>query len=444
MNEMFVDKNAEMAVIGSCFLGGSPTLYEVVEILDVEDFYGEQHREIFEKLIEMDKRKEPITDIIAVQTVLGPKYPVGFLVEIVNSVTSYANARHYAEIVKTKAIARKKYQQCHETMNRLADGEEPREVISRSMQNDMAILNSQKKSEVVPARETFHRFLDELEERRKSDGLVGFSTGFADIDNRLRGLRPGGMYIIAARPKMGKTTLALNMVRYMALKLQIPVYLKTLEMTASQVHEKFVSDLADIDGWKLTNPSMLSDYEYKKVTGIGEKLYDSLLFIDERPGRASQFATSLRRWSIENPGGIAVIDYLQRFIPEKGTKGEYEQISEISNIVTNIAKEIPIPIIAISQLSRDVEKRSDKVPMLSDLRGSGALEQDAAAVMMLYRDDYYFPAKYGPNNDPSEVDVYIHANRFGPTGQLKLSFVKAKSRFEPEYQYKKIIGKSIA
>jgi replicative DNA helicase len=428
MSPTLIDKQTEKAVIGSCFIGGFPTLYEVSEILEVDDFFGEQHREIYETLIDMEKKKQPITDIVAVNEALNNKYPIGFLIEIVNAVTTYSNARYYAEIIKTKAIARKKYQQCQADMKSLLDGEEPREIVSKSMQDDMKILNGQKKTEVIHVKETYPLFLDELNERSKNGGIVGIETGYKDIDDKLRGMRNGNMYLLAARPKMGKTTLALNIASHLAIDKKIPVYFKSLEMTTSQINEKLVNDLADVDSFKLANASMLNDFDHKKIGNVGELIYDSKLFIDERTGRASQLAVSLRRWKIENPGGVAIVDYLQRFVPEKGTKGEYEQISEISNIVCNTAKELNIPLLVLSQLSREVEKRSDKIPLLSDLRGSGALEQDAAAVMMLYRDDYYFPKKY-TNNDPSEVDVFIHANRFGPTGQTKLLFYKAKSRF---------------
>lgn len=429
MNPALIDKQTEKAVIGSCFLGGFPTLYEVAEILDVEDFFGEHHREIYETLLAMEKKKQPITDIISVNTALNNKYPIADLIDIMNAVTTYTNARYYAEIIKTKAIALKKYQQCQRIMEELLQGEDPRELVSKSMNDDMAILNSQKKAEVVHAKNTYHQFIDELNERSKNGGLVGVETGYKSIDEKLRGMRKGGMYLLAARPKMGKTSLALNIATYLAIKKKVPVYFKSLEMTTPQIHEKLVGDLADIENWKLTNPSMLNDFEHKKIANVGQMIYDSSLYIDERPGRASQFATSLRRWKIENPDGIAIIDYIQRFAPEKGTKGEYEQISEMSNIICNTAKELELPVLALSQLSREVEKRNDKVPLLSDLRGSGALEQDAAAVIMLYRDDYYFPQKYGPGNDPSEVDVFVHANRFGPTGQAKLLFFKSKSRF---------------
>ncbi len=435
--EPLYDQQSEWSTIGSCFFGGYPTFYEVKEILDVNDFYEEKIRMIFEVIIDLHKKNQPITDVTSIHAALNNKITFKELIEISNSVTTYKNARHYAEIVKSKSIARQKINQCRDIIQKLFEGEDPREIISKGMQNDIQILNKGQKSEAVHIKDTYMDFLNELEMRRETKGLVGISTGFSELDYILRGLKSGGMYIIGARPKMGKTTLAVNIAKYVAFKLKIPVYFKSLEMTITQLDEKIANDLSDVDGYRIQNASLLSDSEYKKVKDVGENIYESALYIDDKSSTASSFATTLRRWKISHGIGLVIIDYLQRFKSEPNIRGKYEQVSEISNIICDVAKEINTPILALSQLSRDVEKRDDKVPMASDLRESGSLEQDAAAVMLMYRDDYYYPDKYPPNNDPSEVEIYIPLNRFGPSGKVNLMFNKAKSRFTQIEKYRK-------
>jgi replicative DNA helicase len=427
MENDIYDKQTEKALIGALFIGGYDVLDQVAPILQVADFYGEQHRELFETLIDIRKKKLPV-DMLTVGEALKGKYSFADLIKYANSPASYQHAVTYAEIVKKKSMARQKAQQCREVINQLMSGADPEEIISKDLTNSAGLLTSNSKNRLIHVKDGFQTFLDELEERRANNGVVGISTGCGNLDEYVK-FRNGSLYLLGARPKMGKTTLAVNIARNVA-EHGIPVYFKSLEMTVSQIEEKLTSEIAWIDGSKLQNPARMAFEEWRIISGkAGNTLYNLPIWIDDKPGKASELIISLRKWKAENPRGFVVIDYLQRFKPESSRANSYEQTSETSNIICDAAKELDFPILALSQLSRDVEKRNDKFPSPADLRGSGSLEQDAAAVILLYRDDYYYPDKYPKPNDPSQVNVFIALNRFGETGIIDFDFYKSKSKF---------------
>lgn len=429
MENDIYDKQTEAALIGAFFIGGSDALDQVAPTLQVMDFYGEQHRELYETLLDIRKKKLPI-DILTVSEALKGKYNSADLIEFANSTTSYQNAVAYANIIKKKSMARRKVQQCREVINQLTSGSDPEEVISRDILSSTGLLARNSKNRLIHIKDGFQTFLDELEQRRVNSGLVGISSGYKEFDGYLKGFRKGSLYLLGARPKMGKTTLSINIARNIA-EQGIPVYFKSLEMTASQIEEKLVCEIALIDGYKLQDPAQMNSEDWRIVSGkVGNAFYDLPLWIDDTPGKASELIISLRKWKADNPGGFVVIDYLQRFKPETTKGNSYEQTSETSNIICDAAKELDLPFLALSQLSRDVEKREDKFPTPADLRGSGSLEQDAAAVILLYRDDYYYPENYPKGNEPSVVNARIALNRFGETGIIDFNFYKAKSRFK--------------
>jgi replicative DNA helicase len=420
---------AERGVIGSCFLDGFNVLDEVRQIVDIEDFFTEKHRMIFAGIIDMQHKKVPITDITMVIDFLGGKITYPDLIDIINSVTNSKNATHYALIVKEKSVARQKILQCHDLLDKLYEGaENVNDLLSQSMLFDSKLSNSEKNSGVAHIKNLLMSLYDELEVRLEHKGIIGISSGFSDLDKYTGGFRNGNMYIIGARPKMGKTSLAIQLARNVAGN-GIPVLIKSLEMTKEQLAEKFFSMEAHIDGNKLQNTSLMVDSDWPKAAHALGILSDMGIYIDDKPGKASDFNITLRREKATKNIGFTIIDYLQRFRPEGNRRSSYEQVSDISNIICDMAKEVNIPVLALSQLSRDVEKRNDKTPTAADLRESGALEQDAAMVALMYREDYYFPDKFPKHNDPSKVNLIIPLNRFGPSGGVDLMFHKAITRF---------------
>lgn len=426
-HESLIDKKAEMAVIGSCFLGGYPTFYEVREILDSHDFYSEHLRLIYETIIDLVEAQKPI-DSIEVESATSGKFNGKQFVELINSVVTADNAKYYANIVKTKSMSREKITQMRQINEMLNNGDDPAEVIGKAINDDIRILSNRKKSDATRLEDSYDKFLRTVELRRAAGGIVGIKSGYSEFDRLTSGFRNGKFYIIGARPKMGKTTLALNMIYNIAKVLDRPIYFKTLEMSEEDISEKFANMITGIDSFAIQNSGMLSETEYNMVKGVSKTLRNTNIFIDDKPGKASEFCNSLRRWKAMNNLGFAVVDYLQCFGFEKN-QSRFEQNTQVSNMMRDIAKELDIPVLGLSQLSRSVEDRDDKVPNASDLRESGAYEQDAAMVALMYRDDYYYPENYPKHNDPSEVDFIIPLNRFGPAGKIGFMFNKKQSRF---------------
>lgn len=422
------DKEAEKSVIGSCFLNGNPALDEARAILEVNDFWFEKHRMIFETLIELQKKKVPFTDIVPVMDALGNKVTPAELTEMINYTNNPDNIKHYAAIVKDKSLARQKINYCADIIKKLYDDEDPRKIISKSIFDDTNLLNNDRRTEVIHIKDCINDILDEFESRRFNHGLIGVSSGFDELDRYTGGWRNGSMYIIGARPKMGKTSIALKFAKNAAAK-GVSTLIKSLEMTKSQLIEKLISEETGIILDKFKNTSDLNDKEWNLIVNASAKLSEMPLYIDDKPSKASQFEVTLRRYKSTHKIGLAVADYIQRFKPETVKGSKTEQVSEISNLLCDMAKDISVPLIALAQLTRDVERRDDKTPRASDLKQSGDLEADAAAVFLLYRDDYYYPENYPPKNDPSIVNFIIDLNRFGPTGVIDFSFHKSCSRF---------------
>lgn len=423
------NQDAEKAILGNCLLD-KLVLLETREILTAADFYFEKHRYIFEKILELDDQKKTV-DIITLQEIIEIDKIGGvpYLLSLVNQTPSIANNKQYIEIVKAKSIARQKIAECNETIKKLQDEEDPFEVISQSMVNDSKLIGDNRKSSIIHAKERVNKVYAQLEERRETNGIVGISTGFSDLDRKIGGLRDGLLILLAARPAMGKTTLALNIAKYTAFKIKKPTLFVSLEMTNDQLIEKMLAEDANLDSNILQNTMKLTDHDWKQLGNAAARIYNSQLYLDDTHRcKASELAIRLRRFKSLHDLGLVIIDYIQILAPERHG-GRNAEVTETSGILQGLAKELNIPILALSQLSREVEKRPNKIPMLADLRESGSLEQDAAQVMFLYREDYYKPEDYPPNNDPSLTNLIIAKNRFGPLGVVDFHFHKAKSRF---------------
>lgn len=434
------NQDAEKAVLGNCLLDKN-ALLETREHLIVSDFFFENHRIIYEKIIELDDNKKAV-DIVTVQEVIGDINKIGgipYLLSLVNMTPSIQNNKNYIDIVKSKSITRQKITECNETIQKLYAEEEPFQVISQSMMNDSKLLGENRKGSIIHAKERVLKVFAQLEERKETNGIVGLPTGYSDLDRKIGGLREGLLILLAARPAMGKTTLALNIAKHAAFKENVPTLFVSLEMTNDQLIEKMLAEDAGLDSSLLQNTMKLTSDDWKKLGGASSNVYNSQLYLDEtHRAKASELAVKIRRFKSTNNLGLIIIDYIQIMAAER--RGDRNsEVSETSGILQGLAKELKIPILALSQLSRGVETREDKTPVLSDLRDSGSLEQDAAQVMFLYRDDYYNPKKYPVNNDPSETSLVIAKNRFGPLGKVDFNFHKRISKFsliERHYEQK--------
>lgn len=431
---MYFDDRAEQATLGSCLIGKTPSLDEAREIIEPDDFYREPHKILFQALIEMQKKGIEL-DLVTVKAELESKgrlEAVGglsYLMQLMNVVPTPAHIGHYAQIVRKKSLARRKRRQCLETLRKLDEGEEPEAVISQTMLEDSGLLDKGQKTPARPLKELISEVFDNLEERRVNKGLIGIETGYSDLDRLTGGLRRGEVTILAARPKMGKTTFALNIALNVA-KSGRSVYVVSLEMSAAQLVEKMLSCQAEIKSEHLQKPDTMSDSGLTKIAMACDELSTSRIYIDDSAAiKPSDLLVKLRRHKALHGLDLVVVDYLQLLQAETRRGSKYEEVTEISRAMKVIAKELNVPLLVLSQLSRTVEERKDKTPQPSDLRDSGAIEQDAALVLFLYRDDYYNPDKYPPRNDPSETICLVSLNRFGGTGAVKFMFHKAISRF---------------
>jgi len=434
MKETLFNIEAEQSILGGCMIGGKTTVLEAQELITATDFYQERHRMIWEAICRLVDRGESI-DIITVREQLGDDLEkvggIPYLMTLASKNPNYKNVASHCQIIKNKSIARQKVAQCRELIRQLENEEEPFELISQGMIFDSALISNSRKSEIVHVKEKTIAVYNEIEQRKNNHGVVGQATGFTDFDIKIGGLRRGSLHILAARPAMGKTTFALNIARNVAIKQKKPVLFVSLEMTNEQLIEKLMAENAGIESWKLQDAAQLSDREWNGLSLAANTLYESKLYLDDsHRSKASEIAVRLRRFKSLNPDlALVIIDYIQIMQAESRAGKNYE-VGETSGILQGLAKELDIPILVLSQLSRDIERREDKRPILSDLRDSGSLEQDASTVMFLYRDDYYHPEDYPPNNDPSETELIVAKNRFGPIGKLYFTFFKAKSRFE--------------
>ena len=421
---------AEESVLGSCFIGGSAAVNEAREIISATDFYNGKRRRIWEAIVDMADKHIPI-DFTTVKTQLEKELEevggISYVLHLAGSVPTAAHIKNYAEIVRKKSLARQKIRQCYEIAEKLYDDEDPTEIISQGMIHDSKLIADSAKSDIIHVKKKVFEVYGSLEDRKENDGIVGIPTGYSDLDRKIGGLRKGNFHILAARPAMGKTTLALNIAKYVATKERIPTIFVSLEMTNEQLVEKLITEDAEVDSQLLQNTTKLTAQDWKIITHACNRIAESTLYLDDSHRiRASDLAIRLRRFTALQPVGLVIIDYIQIMAPERSADRNKE-VSETSGILQGLAKELNVPILALSQLSRDVEKRNNKIPVLSDLRDSGSLEQDASAVMFLYRDDYYNPPPEPV--DPSLVNLIIAKNRFGPLGRVDFQFFKAKSKF---------------
>ena len=424
---------AEQSVVGAMLMD-KDAITTASEIISGNDFYQSAYGIIFDSMVELFNESKPV-DLITLQERLKEKdvpaevASLEFVKELVTAVPTSANVKYYAQIVADKSMMRKLIKLNEEIANTCYAGKESLEaVLEKTEKAVFDLLQKRNTGEYVPIKQVVLNALDRIEKASKNKGTVtGIPTGFIDLDYKLSGLQPSDLVLVAARPSMGKTAFVLNIAQYMAFKKDKGVAIFSLEMSKEQRVNRLFSLESQVDAQALRTGNMKdSDWE-KLIEGAGI-IGKSNLIIDDTPGiSVSELRSKCRKYKLEHGLDIVIIDYLQLMTGSVGKNSESRQqeISEISRSLKGLARELNVPVVALSQLSRAVESRPDKRPMLSDLRESGAIEQDADVVMFIYRDEYY-------NKDSEfkkQAEIIIAKQRNGPVGTVNLAWLGEYTKF---------------
>lgn len=432
MNVLPHDLLAEQAVLGSIFLDPDK-IHIASEYLTKDSFFKPSHGMLFNIMQELSDKGDPI-DPVSVKSALdssGQFELVGgmaFLASLINAVPTSAHIEHYSKVVAEKSRARKVIEDLSQSISNVYDGKiDLNEILSQTEQNLSTISNEQKKGfrTIIDVIDSTQSILDERSQ--KIGDVTGTSTGFTDFDQITTGLHEDNLIIIAARPAMGKTAFALNIAQNVAKNSDKPVAIFSLEMGAESLVERMLSAEGLIPSYHVRTGN-LSESEWRRMISAQERLARGKIFIDDTAGiRISEIRSKAKRLAQENGGlGLIVIDYLQ-LIEGRGRENRQQEVSEISRQLKIIAKELKVPVIALSQLSRGVDQRNDKRPILSDLRESGSIEQDADIVAFLYREAYY---KRDEQEEPDNVtELILEKNRHGSLGTVQLYFLKEYAKF---------------
>lgn len=422
---------AEQSVIGAMIMDRDAVTV-ATEMLTVEDFYQKQYGILFEAMAELYAENKPI-DLITLQNRLREKdvppeiSSLEFVSDMITTVPTSANVRYYAEIVSEKAQMRRLIKANEDIAAACYAGtERVEDIFEEAEKRIFQVLQRKSNDDFVPIKEVVLNALDRIEAASRSKGSVtGLATGFIDLDYRTSGFQPSDLILIAARPSMGKTAFALNIAEYMAFHSGLTVAVFSLEMSKEQLVNRLFSLESRVDAQLLRNGN-LSDSDWTNLIEAAGTIGRSNLIIDDTPGiSVAELRSKCRKFKLEHNLGIIMIDYLQLMQGSKRAESRQQEISDISRSLKEIARELQVPVVALSQLSRAVEQRPDHRPMLSDLRESGAIEQDADVVMFIYRDDYY-------NHDTDKKDVaeiIIAKQRNGPIGTIELAWLPRFTKF---------------
>lgn len=437
MDEAFIKRvfphsdEAEQSVIGSMIMD-KDAIVAASETITGEDFYQQRYGVLFDTMLELFNEGKPV-DLITLQNKLKEKdvppelCSLEFIRDLITSVPTSANVRYYANIVKEKSTLRQLIKITENITNKCyLDKDKVDTILEDTEKKIFDILQKRNTGEMVNIKDIVFRSLESIEAAARNKGSVtGVATGFYDLDYKTAGLQPSDLILIAARPSMGKTALVLNIAEYVALKSNVTTAIFSLEMSKDQLVKRIMSMHSKVDSQAIRSGN-LSDEEWLKLVESARTIGNSNLIIDDTSSISiSELRSKCRKYKLEHNLGLVIIDYLQLMSGSKKSESRQQEISEISRSLKALAREINAPVIALSQLSRAVEQRPDKRPMLSDLRESGAIEQDADVVMFIYRDDYY-------NHDSEEAgvsEIIIGKQRNGPTGTIKLAWLSQYTKF---------------
>lgn len=425
---------AEASILGSVLID-SDAIVKIADIIRPEDFYDERHARIYEAILQLYERHSPI-DVLTLSDQLrstGMLDMVGgasYLTELTNFVPTATHADRYAEIIAQKSM-RRRLIKASQSIAELGFDETQslQELIENAETRLFEVSQQHIKQDISSIENILSSSFDRLDELHKDKGkLRGVPTGYKDLDNVLAGLQPSDLFILAARPSMGKTAFSLNLAHNVALKAKMPVLIFSLEMSKEQLVDRLLAAESGVNAWNLRTGN-LSDSDFEKIGHAMGALSEAQIFIDDSAGiSVSDMRTKARREAHQRELGLIIVDYLQlmsggaRFSSDSN---RVQEISEISRGLKGIARELNVPVIALSQLSRSVDSRSPAIPVLSDLRESGSIEQDADVVAFVYREDYYNPDTENKNI----TKILIKKHRNGPTGDVDLYFDREKQRF---------------
>lgn len=424
---------AEQSVIGAMIMDQEAIL-TASEILTSDDFYNPQFRTLYDAMLALYQEGKPV-DLVTLQNRLqemnvpAELCSVEFISNIIAAVPTSANVKYYSEIVRQKAVLRRLIRVTEGIANECyQDNEKLEDILEQTEKQVFDVVQNRASSDFVPIRQVALETLDSIQSTAKNAGAVtGVSTGFYDLDARTAGLQKSDLILIAARPSMGKTAFVLNIAENVAIKNNITTVIFSLEMSRVQLAKRLISMNSHVDSQKIRT-GQLEDQEWRDLTESTVILGESALVIDDTPGISiAELRSKCRKLKLEKNLGLIIIDYLQLMSGSGGNKNESRQqeISDISRSLKALAREVDCPVIALSQLSRAVEKRDDKRPMLSDLRESGAIEQDADVVMFIYRDEYY-----NKDSDSKGItEIIIGKQRNGPTCTVQLKWLAELTKF---------------
>ncbi|OGE81378.1 MAG: replicative DNA helicase [Candidatus Doudnabacteria bacterium RIFCSPHIGHO2_12_FULL_48_11] len=428
---------AEQSVLGSLMLDRD-AIIKIADTLSAEDFYDEKHAVIYRAVLRLFDERSSI-DILTVANKLDEAASLEkiggmtYLTTLVNSVPSAAHVLHYAKIVRHKGTLRRLISQAAEIQSLgFREDADLETLLDQAEQKLFSVSQKYLKQNFVPLSEILHETFDRIDELHREKGkLRGLPTGFGDLDNKLGGLQKSDLVILAARPSMGKTSLALDVIRHVAVGKKKPVAIFSLEMSKDQLVDRLLAAEAEVDLWKMRT-GRLNDIgpenDFERIGHALGRLSEAPIFIDDSGTvNIMELRTKARRLQAEQAIELIVVDYLQ-LMEGRNTENRVQEVSEISRSLKTLAKELNVPVLALSQLSRAVEQRGgDKKPQLSDLRESGSIEQDADVVMFIYRDEMYTGKE---SRKPHIAEILIRKHRNGPTGEIELFFDAEKTSFK--------------
>ncbi len=428
---------AEQSVLGSLMLD-KDAIVKIADFLQPNDFYKNKHKTLFETMLELYEERDPI-DVLSISNKLEEKGKLeevggsGYIASLVNIVPSASHVVHYAKVIQKKAMLRRLITTANKIVEMSYSGtEDVDKLLDEAEQGIFKVSQKYLKQDFIPIKSILESAFDRIDELHKDDASVrGVPTGFPDIDKVLAGFQKSDLIILAARPSIGKTTIALDIARQIGVQAKVPVGIFSLEMSSDQLIDRMLAAQAGIDLWRLRTGKLRDkgpENDFEKINEAMGILSEAPIYIDDTASaNIMEMRTMARRLQSEHNLGLIIIDYLQ-LMEGRNSSGEnrVQEISEISRALKQLARELNIPILALSQLSRQVESRSPQIPKLSDLRESGSIEQDADVVMMLYREDREKPDT--PNKNIVEVIIAKHRN--GPLGKASLYFQEESTTFK--------------
>jgi len=426
------DMEAEKSVLGAILIDPS-AVSMVAEILRIDHFYTQEHQLLFSSMLSLFEQHKPV-DVVTLADELKKSGNLkktsgtAYLSDLIEATPSSAYVEHYAKIIKAQYIKRRLIGLSSRLIeNAFDDKGDVKKLLDQTEADIFSLSQSYLHQDFIELKSILAESFDRLEEFTKNGpGIRGVPTGFADLDRKLAGMQDSNLIILAARPGIGKTTLSLNIALHVALKEKMPVGIFSLEMSKEELVDRFLVGQADIDAWKLKT-GKLSDEDYMALTQAMGELSEAPIYIDDTPGASIlEMRTKARKLKVEKGLRFLIVDYLQLVDPGKRIENRVQEVSFISQNLKNIARELKIPVLALSQLSRAIEHRGEKKPQLADLRESGSIEQDADVVMFLYQDK---DSEDMLDTSKRMIKTYIAKHRNGATGEFDLLFRGDRVKF---------------